>query len=317
MKNSQKGFTSVAILIIAIAVLAIGGGVYVYESGKSVAPVVNNEVKQTDSQTNLPVNIQTNNADVSKQAVNDTLPSAILTVLKPSTNETWEIGTPHSVQWKLDTDFNRIHGTLNLLVYLESKSGNSIFVQGNNIEKNITGSLTVTTSYHNSEIVPGVYQLIFKVIDYDEIPCNSSPGGNIPSGNVTNCIGYSPIIASATSTSKITLTPSSGKVAPFLSSAEPNQINLGDTVSLSGVAFQQDSRVIFEGGYRSQDTWPMRIEIVPQFISTKQLKFMIPEKCNPPNRCISQDVKIEPYVYRVTVETKYGDSNAVVLYLKY
>ncbi|GEM_PF-5675366 len=47
MKNSQKGFV-VPLLIAIIAVLVIGGGVYVYENNKTKAPVVDTATQQQD-----------------------------------------------------------------------------------------------------------------------------------------------------------------------------------------------------------------------------------------------------------------------------
>ena len=60
MKNLQKGFV-VPLVIAIIAVLAIGGGVYIYESKKTEAPAaVTPNVQQSDQvqQTN-PQNPQT------------------------------------------------------------------------------------------------------------------------------------------------------------------------------------------------------------------------------------------------------------------
>lgn len=69
MKNSQyvrqaqykKGFV-VPLLLAIIAVLIIGGGVYIYNNKKAEAPVViDTGTQQTDTQTS-PVNTQTNNS---------------------------------------------------------------------------------------------------------------------------------------------------------------------------------------------------------------------------------------------------------------
>lgn len=61
MKNLQKGFI-VPIILVIIALLAIGGGVYFYKNKKIETPaVVNTETQQTNTQT-PPVNTQTNNS---------------------------------------------------------------------------------------------------------------------------------------------------------------------------------------------------------------------------------------------------------------
>lgn len=67
MKNKQKGFI-VPLLIAVIALLVIGGGVYIYKNKKTEAPAVidtgtqqtNQNQQQTNTQTS-PVNTQTNN----------------------------------------------------------------------------------------------------------------------------------------------------------------------------------------------------------------------------------------------------------------
>lgn len=59
MKNSQKGFI-VPVLLVIIALLVIGGGVYIYKNKKAEVPaVVDNGTQQTNTQT-PPVNTQTN-----------------------------------------------------------------------------------------------------------------------------------------------------------------------------------------------------------------------------------------------------------------
>jgi hypothetical protein len=50
MKNSQKGFI-VPLLIVIIALLAIGGGVYISKNKKAEAPVLDIEAQQTNTQT--------------------------------------------------------------------------------------------------------------------------------------------------------------------------------------------------------------------------------------------------------------------------
>src|ERR1035437_10150248 len=58
MKNTQKGFV-VRLIIAIIAVLVIGGGIYVYENNKAKAPAVTNtEILQPD-QVQQQVNTQT------------------------------------------------------------------------------------------------------------------------------------------------------------------------------------------------------------------------------------------------------------------
>ncbi len=60
MKNLQKGFVGPLVIAI-IAVLAIGGGVYVYKNKKVKTLPVDTETQQTNTQT-PPVNTQANNS---------------------------------------------------------------------------------------------------------------------------------------------------------------------------------------------------------------------------------------------------------------
>lgn len=91
MKNSQyirraqyeKGFI-VPLLLVIIAVLVIGGGVYIYNNKKVEAPVTNTGTQQTYTQT-PPVNTSTN---------------ASITVLSPNGRETWQNGSTYTISWR-------------------------------------------------------------------------------------------------------------------------------------------------------------------------------------------------------------------------
>ena len=74
MKNSQKGFI-VQLLLVIIAVLVVGGGVYIYENKKTEAPVVvDNEAEQTkqtpqQTDTQTPNQLPNNQSDSVKNQV--------------------------------------------------------------------------------------------------------------------------------------------------------------------------------------------------------------------------------------------------------
>ena len=77
MKYSQKGFI-VPILVAVIAMLVIGGGVYVYEKHKPVAPIAidttirqSNQIQSTDTQTSV-VNVPSNNSPTMTVTPNST-----------------------------------------------------------------------------------------------------------------------------------------------------------------------------------------------------------------------------------------------------
>ncbi len=71
MKNSQKGFL-VPLLLVIIAVLVIGGGIYIYNNKKAEAPIVPNtqtqasdQTQQTNTQQITPVNSANSQVDTS------------------------------------------------------------------------------------------------------------------------------------------------------------------------------------------------------------------------------------------------------------
>ena len=78
MKNSQKGFIVPALLVV-IALLVIGVGVYIYENKKTEVPTVNTEIQQpTQLQTNTqtpPTTTQTTNQPITSNPTQQTNPS--------------------------------------------------------------------------------------------------------------------------------------------------------------------------------------------------------------------------------------------------
>ena len=79
MKNSQKGFV-VPLLLVIIAVLVIGGGVYVYENKKTEAPAV----------------VDTGTQPVNQQQTNTQTPPVTAqqnTAINPSNNQSVFVGT--------------------------------------------------------------------------------------------------------------------------------------------------------------------------------------------------------------------------------
>jgi hypothetical protein len=92
MKNSKKGFI-VPVLLVIIALLVIGGGVYVYKNKKVEVPaVVDTGTQQTNTQTSPVVNTQTNNPP----AQTDTS----FKVLSPKAGDSWKIGSVYSVKFQ-------------------------------------------------------------------------------------------------------------------------------------------------------------------------------------------------------------------------
>ena len=93
MKNTQKGFI-IPLLIAIIAVLAIGGGVYVYEQSKTTPteqqPVVNNP--QTTNTTQV-TTTQNNTQTTSTQS------NLTINVDSPKSGDVFHIGQITGVQW--------------------------------------------------------------------------------------------------------------------------------------------------------------------------------------------------------------------------
>ncbi|TSC71316.1 MAG: hypothetical protein G01um101448_1229 [Parcubacteria group bacterium Gr01-1014_48] len=88
MKNLQKGFIVPALLVI-IALLVIGGGVYVYENKKSETPVPST----TDTQ-NPPVTTQ----QIPPPANTNPVKSSI-TIMSPNGQEVWADGSSQTIRW--------------------------------------------------------------------------------------------------------------------------------------------------------------------------------------------------------------------------
>lgn len=92
MKNSQKGFI-VPLLIAIIAVLVIGGGIYIYNNKKAEAPVLPIDIN-TDIQTTNQTQQQTNTQN---PPANN---KSSITVLSPNGGEVFKVGSTQTISWK-------------------------------------------------------------------------------------------------------------------------------------------------------------------------------------------------------------------------
>ncbi|MEI7463402.1 MAG: Ser-Thr-rich GPI-anchored membrane family protein [Candidatus Taylorbacteria bacterium] len=108
MKNSQKGFV-VPLLVAIIALLVIGGGVYVYDNKKADVPAVvdnttqqSNQVQQTNTQ-NPPVTASTNNQSQSANPDGNYAPNpskgSSITVISPKNNVQISSGQTYTIKW--------------------------------------------------------------------------------------------------------------------------------------------------------------------------------------------------------------------------
>lgn len=161
MKNLQKGFI-VPVLLVIIALLVVGGGVYVYESKKTeVPPVVDNGTQQTNTQT-PPVNTQTNNP-----------PSQIdnsFKVLSPKAGDSWKIGGVYSVKFQNLPKGSFVQG------WLQDKSGAStgsasigVIDTGRDGNPSSNIQITVPSQWCGGEcgaveyVTPGQYRLLLRI----------------------------------------------------------------------------------------------------------------------------------------------------------
>jgi hypothetical protein len=86
MKNLQKGFI-VPVLLEIIAVLVIGGGVYIYESKKTETPPVVNNQNQLPNQNQQQTNTQTPVATQPKVSPDPTTTKPLITVVSENQNK--------------------------------------------------------------------------------------------------------------------------------------------------------------------------------------------------------------------------------------
>ena len=130
MKNLNKGFI-VSLLIAVIALLVIGGGVYVLNNKKAEAPApVDNIETQQSNQIQQQTNTQTlpvENKEVKSKPIS-------ITVLSPNGGEIWQIGSTQTIKWQT------ISAPQNSFVSLSINEGSKHF----NID---TGMLPTTGSY--------------------------------------------------------------------------------------------------------------------------------------------------------------------------
>jgi len=95
MKKTQKGFIVPALLVV-IALLVIGGGVYVYENKKSETPV--------------PSTTNTQNPPVTTQQIpppaNTTPVKPSITILSPNGGEKYEGGKTYDIKWSSNSTKN-------------------------------------------------------------------------------------------------------------------------------------------------------------------------------------------------------------------
>ena len=112
MKNSQKGFV-VPLLIVIIAVLVVGGGIYVYENKKAEVPAtVDSTVKQSNpiqQETNTPSAPVITHQNIPNNSLVKTTPPATnvvvtpgLKIISPNGGDVIDITKPLTVSFKPD-----------------------------------------------------------------------------------------------------------------------------------------------------------------------------------------------------------------------
>ncbi len=108
MNNSQKGFV-VPLLIGIIALLVVGGGVYIYQNEKIEVPEVvdttqlTNQIQQQTNTQASPVSIQRINVpsqtDSSFNIIAPNTSQPSITILSPNGGEMWQEGIVYPIRW--------------------------------------------------------------------------------------------------------------------------------------------------------------------------------------------------------------------------
>ncbi|GEM_PF-2349031 len=112
MKNSQKGFV-VPLLVAIIALLVIGGGVYLYENKKAEVPAVVDNTTQQSNQIQQ-ANPQSNNtAPVPTAQNNQSSVKPSITILSPNGGENWKIGQTYTISFAKTGELGAITVRLN------------------------------------------------------------------------------------------------------------------------------------------------------------------------------------------------------------
>lgn len=168
MKNLQKGFI-VPVLLAIIAVLVIGGGVYIYESKKTETPPVVNNQNQLPNQNQQQTNTQT--PPVKTPANNP--PSQTDTsfkVLSPKAGDSWKIGGVYSVKFQNLPKGSFVQG------WLQDKNGANtgtasigIIDTGRDGNPSSNIQITVPSQWCGGEcgaveyVTPGQYRLLLRI----------------------------------------------------------------------------------------------------------------------------------------------------------
>jgi hypothetical protein len=135
LKNTQKGFVG-TLLIIIVAVLAIGGGIY-YSDQKETLNIESTEVNEVkDSQTSQ---------------------KATITLLTPTKNEIIDISAPMKVTWNTSSNFNYPQITITVVT---SSNGQAI---SDYVTVYNTGSAMITVP-KNVGVVP--YKILIQGAPY-------------------------------------------------------------------------------------------------------------------------------------------------------
>ncbi len=85
------------LLIAIIAVLVIGGGVYIYENNKTGAPIIDSGTRQSDQ---VQQQTTTQTPTVNTQQTNKHATQTSITISSPSAGTVWLTGNTYQVQWK-------------------------------------------------------------------------------------------------------------------------------------------------------------------------------------------------------------------------
>ncbi len=143
MKNSQKGF-AIPLLIAIIAILIIGGGVYLYTNKKSSSvDIAVIPAPSDNSQNTQPTTPPSNNtAPQNAPAPASSSSGSPITIVSPNGGEKFVKGKTYKVTWKTSTSFNS--GYPQVSITLITAKGQQAVTPDQQIITNNTGSFNWT-----------------------------------------------------------------------------------------------------------------------------------------------------------------------------
>jgi hypothetical protein len=218
MKNQQKGFI-VPLLIAIVALLAVGGGVYVYENNKVEAPIVpiDTSVQTTNEKQSVTNNQPLRPIKTSPASTNTSIDvsKSSISVISPKTGDTLIAGQTYTVTWTSNNVGDQT-------IFIDLGSTNNTLVKMLGSGKN-TGSYSWTI---DPSIPQGSYQVAV------------STSENLPTGK--NTAGGRSGFFNITSRVAMPSAPTISSISPTIAYVNNATFGMGSTVTIKGSGFSED-----------------------------------------------------------------------------